>query len=100
MEIFGIDIVQAITNPVGAIVTALSGAALYQGWKFLKSLINPMQYAEKLYEVADNIIIQADDNFIDKIRNKMIKDDVQKDLSKALENRKAKIDELIKRISD
>jgi predicted nucleotide-binding protein (sugar kinase/HSP70/actin superfamily) len=100
MEIFGIDVFGFFTNPVGALSTAATGLLVFEAYKFLNSVLKPVQYVEKLYEIADKIIEQTDDNYIDKIRNKRIKDDIQKELKEVLLKRKTKIDLLVKRISD
>tara|TARA_R110002051_G_scaffold204723_1_gene270805 strand:- start:447 stop:749 length:303 start_codon:yes stop_codon:yes gene_type:complete len=100
MEIFDINIFDLLTNPVGTATSAALGACFFQFWKFISSILNPIKYVEKLYNVADNIVIKADDNIIDKIRNKAIKNDISKKLKAVLKQRKKKIDELIKRISD
>lgn len=82
------------------IASAGAGVVLYQAWKFISSVLNPMQYAEKLYDIADRIVESADNNILDKIRNKYLKDKIQEDLKKTLEKRKEKIDKLISKIGD
>lgn len=100
MEIFGIDVWQAVTNPMGALAAAGTGALAYQGYRFLRSVFQPIKHVRKLYEVADHIVEQADNTIIDKIRNKQIKKDVQTDLKNELLRRQMKIKDLIDRISD
>jgi len=104
MEIFGIDILNLVTNPLGAIAaaatTAATGIIFFQLWNIINSILKPVSYVDKLYDLADKIVERADDTIIDKIRNKKIKGDIQKQLEVVLRARKVKISELIKRISD
>ena len=100
MDIFGFNILELVTNPVGAITSVATGLIFFQGYKFITSVLRPISYVEKLYSIADKIVEQADDRFIDKIRNKQIKKDVQKRLRCILHERKEKINRLIERIKD
>lgn len=94
------NIFSFLTRPIGQATTVSTGIILFQGWKIINSIHKPVAYVEKLYDAADHIIEQADNNFIDKIRNSQIKDDIQQELKIVLLNRKQKIDQLIKKIGD
>lgn len=100
MNIFGIDIIGAVTNPTGIITTAASGLIVHQVWKAVNSVIKPVQYVEYLYDAADKIIERLDDNVIDRIRSKKIKSEIQKELKSVLSNRSNKINILINKIAD
>ena len=98
MEVFGVNVLGLITNPAGAIGAAVTGLLVFQGWNVLKSIFKPAAYVAKLYDLADTAIERIDNSIIDKIRNKKIKKDIQKDLKEVLLNRKEKISVLIDRI--
>ena len=99
MELVG-NIIGFFSNPTGYIAALSTGVILFQAWKLLNSIFKPITYIEKLYDLADHITEEADNNFIDKIRNSRIKGDVQRELKDVLIKRKEKIDDLIKRVSD
>ena len=75
MEIFGIDVWGLITNPIGAVAATSTSIILFQGWKVLNSMFRPVSYVAKLYDMADHVVEQIDNNLVDKIRSKKIKAD-------------------------
>jgi len=94
------DFFELLTNPIGVITTCSCGVVFFQAWKLINRILKPLTYVEKLYDIADAIIEQADNNIIDKIRSKKIKEDIQKQVKQILLKRKKKIDLLIKSIAD
>tara|TARA_R110000803_G_scaffold64367_1_gene125353 strand:+ start:452 stop:754 length:303 start_codon:yes stop_codon:yes gene_type:complete len=100
MQIYGIDILGALTNPVGAITTVATGLLLFKGYKILNDILKPVSYISKLYELADTVVLNLDNRLVDKIRSKKVKDNIQKDIRQVLRNRVMKIEALILRISD
>ena len=99
MDLIG-NVFGFLTNPAGTATAIATGVILFQGWKILNSIFKPISYVSKLYDLADHIIEQADDNFIDKIRSKQIKGDIQRELKEVLLKRKRKIEDLIDKIGD
>jgi hypothetical protein len=100
MDLFGINIFNLIHNPAGAISTLAIGLLAYKSWQLLNSIFRPISYVSKLYDIADRIVERADNTIIDKIRNKRIKKDIQRQLKEVLTNRKCKIDKLICKVDD
>jgi|32_taG_2_1085360.scaffolds.fasta_scaffold12895_4 hypothetical protein len=100
MEIGVSDIFGFLTNPYGTLIGLGSGFLMYKIWILFKSIFNPVSYVDKLYSLADKVIENLDNQIIDKIRNKKVKEDIHKELSLLLRDRSKKINELIKRISD
>lgn len=101
---FGIDLGALIGNPLesigGALVGGAVGLIVYQLYKLVKRIINPVKYVDALYDLADQAILSLDNTFIDMIRNPDIKEDIQKDMISVLKSRRHKIDNLISKISD
>lgn len=100
MEIFGVDVLVLITDHADEITTGAIMVIIYQVYRLFNSIFKPVSYVRKLYELADHIVEHADDNLIDKIRIKSVKNKVQKEMKKVLLERKEKVNELIKKVSD
>ena len=100
MDIGSLDIIGIVTNPLGIVTTLVSGVLFFQVYKVIDKILKPVQYIEKLYEMADMIIINLDNKLIDKIRSKKMKSHIQKQIKDVLLRRKLKLDDLISRISD
>ena len=102
MDLSGI--VDFITNPAGALVGGvLSGAVgiiSFQVYKIVKGIIKPAQYIDKLYSVADSVVVNIDDRLIDKYLPKAMKKDMTQSIIKVLEKRRGRINKLIDLISD
>lgn len=94
------SIINFVTNPVGAITGFATGIIIFQVYKVAVNILRPAQYIDKLYRLADNVVINIDDRVIDKFLPKRVKKDLQERIIKVLEKRKSKIDTLIQLISD
>ena len=102
----------AITNPVGALTGLIGGNVLngiilgagsilaYQSYQIIRGIFNPARYINKLYGLADKVIIALDNNIIDKFIPSVAKAAFQADIKKVLLERKGAIDKLIKTIGD
>lgn len=97
---FFIGIYKFLTSNLMEIIIGSSGILGFLMWKAVKTTLNPVAYISKLYNLADITIEKIDNNFIDKLRNKKVKKDIQKQLKTELLKRKTKIDNLIKLIKD
>jgi len=100
MEIFGINIMEFLTNPLNGVVGASAGIIFYQIYKIIYAKAKPDQYILKLYSLCDEAILEIDNRFIDKFLPEKIKQDLQKKIIVVLEQRKIKIDQLIEKIRD
>ena len=99
MSILG-DVVGFVSNPVGGIVGGVVGIASLQLWRIVKKQVSPISYIRKGYEGLDKVVEEIDNRLIDKIFVKKLKGKIQEDVKLVLQERKKKIEELIKRISD
>lgn len=95
MEIFGIDVIGLVTNPAGALVGGAVGIIIFQVYKILMGMFSPVQYVRKLYKIADNIVLNADKQLINKIGNKQVKADLEAKLVAVLNERPEDIKKLI-----
>ena len=100
MEAFSINLIDYFKDHFSTFLILGGGGLAFQGYKLIKKTTNPVKYIEELYNLADLVIEQLDNRFIDKIRNKRFKEEIQKDIIANLELRKKKINELIQRVSD
>ena len=101
MEIFGIKLFGLVKDVAGnGLMAGVSAIIFYQLWKQFNAIFRPVKYVSKLYDLADDAIEHLDDHIIDRIRNKKIKNDIQKELKEVLKQRKEKIDILINLIDD
>ena len=85
---------------VGTALAMSGGVVIYHIWRIISSILNPVSYVSKMYQLADKAIYALDDRIIDKIRNERIKRDIQLKLKNVLENRSKEIELLIKEIGD
>jgi hypothetical protein len=100
MEFFGINIIDLATNPVGAVGALATAIVSYKVYRVFDSVFRPVSYVGKLYDLADDIVLRVDNNIIDKIRNRHIKESTQVELIRILQDRKGKIDFLVESIRD
>lgn len=99
MDIFG-DVLGFIKNPIGGVIGGAVSLAVYQGYKFIKSRLKPVDYINKLFDGIDDVIRHVDNQFVDKIGNKRIRSDVQKEIDQALNRRIGRLQALRKEIAD
>jgi len=100
MQIFDINIIELLSNPLSALGGAAATLLVYQGWKIFNSVFKPVSYVEKLYDLTDDIVEGVDNNIIDKIRNKKVRESANNELREILIKRKEKIQYLIERLAD
>lgn len=100
MEAFSINLIDYFKDHFSTFLILGGGGLAFQGYKLIQKIINPVKYIERLYLLADLTIEQIDNRFIDKIRDKRFKEEIQKDIIASLKLRKKKINELIKKVSD
>ena len=103
MEIFGVNVVDIITNPVGILTTAVIGAVGYHGKNIVQSILKPIPYMKDQFKVADEIVDSVVENngstLMNKLRNRNLKDDEVEELRQILILRKEKLEYMITRLS-
>jgi len=100
MEIFGVNILDYITNPINGVIGASTGIIFYQIYKIIYAKAKPDQYILKLYSLCDEVILQLDNRFIDKFLPRKVKNDLQDKIIKILDQRVSEIEKLKIKISD
>ncbi len=100
MDIFGMVSGFVVNNIGNALIGGASGLILLQAYKIIKKMVNPAQYILELYELADKVVVNFDNKFIDKYLPEAVKKEMQEDIIHTLHKRKAEIDDLINVIKD
>lgn len=100
MEIFGVNILDYITNPINGVIGASTGIILYQIYKIIYAKAKPDQYILKLYSLCDDIVLELDNRFIDKFLPEKVKRDLQDKIIKILDQRVLEIEKLKQKIND
>jgi|ETNvirenome_6_85_1030632.scaffolds.fasta_scaffold13873_6 hypothetical protein len=83
-----------------SIIGGVGGVLIYRLYLLVKSLYNPVEYLADLYSLADRLVLELDNRFIDRFLTKDAKEIVQRDIISVLTSRKASIDNLIDKIVD
>jgi hypothetical protein len=100
MEIFGVNILDYVTNPINGVIGASTGIIFYQIYKIIYAKAKPDQYILKLYSLCDDIVLELDNRFIDKFLPEKVKTDLQNKIIKILDQRVLEIEKLKQKIND